>query len=266
MKNQLIASAAAVALFAFAGAAQAQTVGHVGANYGHTELDAGSLGDADADAGQLEGAVRFDAGSLGAQIDGAVTRFDGDGGDATVWSATGHLNTKLSNGLIGGFVGATTSDDVTLWAVGAEAQVNLAPSTTLYGQVGYGQSDDLANADFWAGRTELRYFVTDNFKVQGVAGYTKVDADGGDFDIWNVGAEAEYQVAGTPWSVVGGYEHGTIDDLDLDSDTFRIGARYTFGGTLRDRDQSGASLGSAANLFGGSLGQGVIAAVGAVLP
>ncbi|MDP3594659.1 MAG: hypothetical protein Q8R94_22595, partial [Phenylobacterium sp.] len=67
----------------------------------------------------------------------------------------------------------------------------------------------------------------------------------------------------TPWSITGGYEHGEIDDLDLKSDTFRVGLRYTFGGTLRDRDQSGASLGSASNLFGGSLGQGVIAAVGA---
>lgn len=263
MRTQLIASAAAVALFAVAGAAQAQTVGHVGANYGRVELDAGSLGDTDADALQLEGAVRFDAGSLGAQIDGSVQNFDADGGDATVWSATGHLNTKFEGGLVGGFAGVSTSDDVTLWALGAEAQFNVAPSTTLYGQVGYGRAEDLNDADLWAVKGEVRHFFTDNFKLQGSAGYTKADTKGADFDIWNVGADAEYQFASTPWSITGGYEHGEIDDLNLKSDTFRVGLRYTFGGTLRDRDQSGASLGSASTLFGGSLGQGVIAAVGA---
>jgi hypothetical protein len=262
MRNQLIASAAAVALFAVAGAAQAQTVGHVGANYNRVELDAGALGDANADAIQLEGAVRFDAGVLGAQVDGSVTNLDADGADGTVWSATGHLNKKLGAGLVGGFAGVSTTDDVTLWALGAEGQFTVAPSTDLYGQVGYGKSDDLDDVDFWAARGELRHFFSDNFKVQGALGYTKADANGGDVDMWNVGADAEYQFAGTPWSITGGYEHGEIDDADLQSDTFRIGVRYTFGGTLRDRDSSGASLGSAANLFGGSLGQSVIATLG----
>lgn len=264
MKTQLIATAAAAAFFALTGAAQAQTVGHVGANYSRVEIDAGALGDTDADVIQGEGAVAFDAGPLRAQIDGSVTNFDTDGGDATTWSTTGHLNKTFEGGLAGGFVGVSKSDDVTLWAVGAEAQFNVTPKTTLYGQVGYGQSDDLDDVDFWAGRAELRYFVTDNFKIAGNAGFTKADATGGDLDMWNVGADAEYQFAGTPWSVIGAYEHGELDDADLKSDTFKVGLRYTFGGTLRDRDQAGASLGSAANLFGGSLGQGVIAAVGAV--
>lgn len=266
MRTQLIAAAAVAALLSVAGVAQAQTVGHVGANYSRVELDAGALGDADIDAVQLEGAVRFGSDPIGAQLDGAVTRYDDGTGDATLWAVTGHLNTKFEGGLVGGFVGATTSDDITLWAVGAEGQANLGAATTLYGQVGYGQAEDLNDVDFWAGRVELRHFITDNFKIQGTAGFTKADARGGDLDMWNIGADAEYQFAGTPWSIVGGYEHGEMDDLDLSSDTFRIGARMTFGGSLRDRDQSGASLGSAANLFGGSLGQGVIAAIGAVVP
>lgn len=266
MKTQLTAAASAVALLALAGAANAQTVGQIGANYSHVELDAGALGDADADTYGVDGAVRFDAGSLGAQIDGAVSRFDADGGDATVWSATGHLNTKVGEGLVGGFAGFTTSDDVTLWAVGVEGQANLAPSTSLYGQFGYGKSDDLNDVDFWAGRAELRHFVTDNLKLQGSAGFTKTDGGGVDLDMWNLGVDAEYQFAATPWSVNVGYEHGEIDDADLSSDTVRVGVRYTFGGTLKDRDRSGASLGSAANLFGGSLGQGVVAVLGAALP
>lgn len=149
--------------------------------------------------------------------------------------------------------------------MGAEAQANLAPTTSLYGQLGYGQVDDLGDVDFWAGRAELRHFVTDNFKLQGSAGFTKADSRGVDLDAWNLGAEAEYQFAGG-WSVVGAYEHGEIDDADLSADTFRVGVRYTFGGTLKDRDQSGGSLGSVSNLFGGTLGQVVTGAFGAALP
>lgn len=267
MRNQLFATAAVAAFFALTGAAaQAQTVGHVGANYGRTELDVGGLGDSDADVLQGEGAAAFDLGSLRGQVDGAVTNLDADGDDATTWAVTGHVNKPFTGGLAGGFVGVNKSDDVTLWSVGAEAQYNIAPQATLYGQVGYGQSDDIDDVDFWAGRAEVRYFVTDNFKLQGSAGYTKADADGGDLDIWNLGADAEYQFAGTPWSVVGGYEHGEMDDLDLKSDTLKVGVRYTFGGSLRDRDQAGASLGSSANLFGGSLGQTVFGALGAFNP
>jgi hypothetical protein len=119
--------------------------------------------------------------------------------------------------------------------------------------------------DFWAGRAELRHFFADNFKVQGVAGFTKADVAGADLDMWNLGAEAEYQFAGG-WSVLGAYEHGEMEDANLSADTFKIGVRYTFGGTLKDRDQSGAALSSVSTLFGGSLGQVVTGVIGSALP
>lgn len=266
MRTQLLAAVAATTLLGLAGAAHAQAVGHVGANYSRSELDAGVLGEADADAFQLEGAVAFGSDPIGAQIDASVNRFEADDEDATVWAVTGHVNRKFDGGLIGGFAGVSTSDDVTLWAVGAEGQANLGAATTLYGQFGYGQAEDLDDVDFWAGRAELRHFFTENFKLQGSAGFTKADAQGGELDMWNLGVDAEYQFAGTPWSITGGYEHGEVDDVDLSADTFRLGVRYSFGGTLRDRDQAGASLGSAGNLFGGTLGQGLIGAIGAVAP
>lgn len=263
MTKTLLATAASFAVLAISAGAQAQTIGHIGANYARSNLDAG-IGDLDVDAVEIEGAVRFDAGALGAQIDGAVTRFDTDGGDATVGALTGHLNTKLDGALLGGFAGVEHSDDATLWAVGAEGQANLGEATSLYGQLGYGQAEDLSDVDFWAGRVELRHFFTDNFKLQGSLGATRADGNGGDLDMWNAGVDAEYQFAGTQWSVLGGYEHAEIDDANLDSDTFRIGVRYTFGGTLRDRYQSGASLAPVSKLFGGTLGQGVVGALGAL--
>ena len=55
--------------------------------------------------------------------------------------------------------------------------------------------------------------------------------------------DGEYQFAGTPWSLTGGYSHAKIDDADLDVDTFTIGVRYSFGGDLKARDRSGVFLG-----------------------
>lgn len=248
MKKNLFVAAAAVVFLGSAVAAQAQTVGHIGANYGRTDLDVAGL-DADADTYQVEGAVRFDAGKLGAQIDGAITNYDGDD---TSFGATGHLNTKVGGGLIGAFAGAEASDDLTVWGVGVEGQANLGGKTSLYGQAGYGNVDDAFDADIWAVRGEVRHFVTDNFRLTGSLGYATVDV-GPNIDTWNAGIEAEYQFADTPFSVVAGYDHADSDDINSNADTFRIGFRYTFGGTLKDRDQSGASLGSASKLFGAGL-------------
>jgi hypothetical protein len=254
MTKYLLAGAAALALLTSAAAANAQSYGYVGANYARTNVDVGGLGDADVNLGELEGAVAFNGGAWGGQLDGALTYADSDGGDTTTISGTGHFNAKLGDNLLGGFAGVSHAEDSTLWALGGEGQAKLGAATTLYGQLGYGQIDDLSDVDFWAGRVELRHFVTDNFKLQGSLGAAKADSDFGDLDSWNAGVEAEYQFAGTQWSVVGGYDHAAFDDLDADSDTFRIGVRYTFSGSLRDRDAAGADLSSVRKLFGRAVG------------
>jgi hypothetical protein len=245
MNVRLLATAAALALVA--GAAQAQTVGHVGLNYTNTEVEAGGL-EAEGDAFQVEGAFAFDLGGLGAQLDAAVT--DSDDADA-VFSGTAHLNTELGGARVGGFVGAIAADDFDLWGLGAEAQTNLGAQTVLYGQLGYGQSDDLGDADLWAVRGELRHYFTENFKLAGSLGFVNLDSDfGGEAEGWNAGVEGEYQFANTPFSVYGGYIRSEVDDADLESDTFQVGVRYTFGGSLQARDQAGAQLGGVSKLFG----------------
>ena len=240
MRTFLIATVASAALFG-AASAHAQAVGHVGANYTRVESDFG-----DGDAFQLEGAAAFQVGGLGAQVDGSVT--DGEDMD-TIWSATGHLNGKFGGALVGGFAGLSPSDGDTLWGIGAEAQTAIAPSTVLYGQVGYGQIDDV-DVDLWAARGELRHYFTESFRLSGSIGYLNADSDFGDSDAWTFGVDAEYQFAGTPLSVYGGYQRAEFDG-DVDSDTFQIGLRFTFGGaTLRARDDAGAMLGSVSKLFG----------------
>ena len=69
----------------------------------------------------------------------------------------------------------------------------------------------------------------------------------------NVGAE--YQLASLPISFVGQYAHNEIDTdgFDGDSDVVSIGVRWNFGGTLIQRDRSGAGLAnrSLASAFAG---------------
>lgn len=245
MRTFLIATVATAALFG-AASAQAQVVGHAGLNYAYTDGDVAGF-DFDSNAFQLEGAAAFKVGGLGAQVDGSV--LDSDDTDA-VWSATGHLNGDLGGALVGGFAGLSTSDGDTLWGLGAEAQANLAPATVLYGQVGYGQIDDV-DVDLWAVRGELRHYFADNIRLTGSVGYLNADAGPADADSWTFGVDGEYQFAGTPFSLTAGYQRVDSDDADLEANVFQVGARYTFGGaTLRGRDAAGAMLGGVNKLFG----------------
>ena len=244
MRTFLIATVATAALFG-AASAQAQVVGHAGVNYAYTDGEVAGF-DYDADAFQLEGAAAFKLGGLGAQVDGSFT--DSDDMDA-VWSATGHLNGDLGGALVGGFAGLSTTDDDTLWGIGAEAQADLAPSTVLYGQVGYGQIDD-ADVDLWAVRGELRHYFAENIRLSGSVGYVNADLGPVDADTWTFGVEGEYQFASTPFSLFAGYQRAD-GEADSEANVFQVGARYTFGGaTLRGRDAAGAMLGGVNKLFG----------------
>jgi hypothetical protein len=265
---RIVFAAALMAGVAVSTAALAQTapVGQIGVNYSRQNLE--TLGvDADADVYQAEGSVQFGSGTFGGQVDGSVTRYESDdlGGDATSVSATGHLKYKADAYSAGAFLGAHDSEGVTLWGLGVEGKV-VGDMGSIFVQGGYGQVQDLDNVDFWAVRAEGRYFVNDNFYVGANGGYTVATAAGPNLDMWNLGVDAEYQFVNAPVSVFAGYERGELKDFDLSSDTFRVGARFTFGGGLRARDQAGVGQGSVNSLFGGSLGSGVLAVAGTVLP
>jgi len=256
MKMSLVATAA-VTLALGATAAQAQVAaGHVGVNYARTNLDVSGAPNLDLDSYQLEGATQFNLGKLNLLIDGAVTDIGGDVDDTVDYAFTGHLTGKLGDAQVGGFGGVYATRNLTVWSAGVEGQAAVAPNVTLYGQAGYGYSDELDSANLWAVRGEARYFVNDNIKLQGDAGWSKVDPDSvSSFDTWTVGVEGEYQFAGTPWSVLAGYDYADSSDRDVKSHTFRVGGRYTFGGqTLKARDAAGADLGSARKLFTGVTG------------
>jgi hypothetical protein len=233
MRNWIIGAAAILAI-AVPSVAAAQT-GYVGVNYGN--VDAG--GNTDEDFYGLEGAVAFaGSGSIVFEVDAAVV--DSDDGDAA-YGLTGHIYSRNDSHLFGGFVGVADSNDSTTWVAGLEAN-KYYTNWTLAGALFYGNNDD-AETDGYGVNVEARAFVQDNFRLNANIGYASVDGGAAnDDDAMIYGVGGEYQFASYPISVVAGYNTADFDGGDVD--TWTIGLRYNWGGTLRDRDRSGASQAS----------------------
>ncbi len=232
MRNWIIGAAALLAV-AVPGVAAAQT-GYVGATFGNVDVD----GAGDADFYGVEGAVAFaGSGSIVFEVDASIT--DSDDTDEG-YGLTGHVYSRSDAGLFGGFVGIGSSNDSDTWTVGLEGS-KFYTNWTLAGAVFYANNDD-ADADGYGVNAQARYFVHDNFRLQGNLGWATVDAGGaGDDDVFSYGLGGEYQFASIPVSIGAGWNHFEGDDSGVEADTLSIGIRYNWGGSLRDRDRNGAS-------------------------
>ena len=248
MKTKLFAAAAVLALTVSA-PAFAQQVGSVGVAADYTNIDT-RLGDANGTSARIDGSVAIPtAAGWTVTVNGDVNIADNDISDDTVASGALHLTKELGDSWrVGGFTALSNPNNDKVWAVGAEAHKYL-DKVTLSGVAAYGQSDDL-DADLYAVRGEARYFVTDDFRLDGGLGYSRIDT-GSKAELWDVNLGGEYKFASTGWSTFGKYTHTESDDLaDLKSDAVKIGMRYTFGGSLKARDAAGADLIDAGTLFG----------------
>lgn len=233
MKKYLLGAAAVLAISA-PGAASAQS-GYVDLGYsttevGSTEIDTWAVGGAYAWGGN---------GSLGFQIDGLIGSHEYDSGpEVDTYNLGGHLFTRNDNYLFGGFANIGNTDfglfDYDYYTVGLEGAYYLS-RTTLNGVLSYSDSDDL-NADATALDLGATYFVSDNFSFGGTVGFGEIDD--GDFSTFGIGAE--YQLSAAPISLYGGYNTTDFDGTDVD--VLSLGVRWNFGGSLLERDRSGASL------------------------
>jgi hypothetical protein len=213
--------------------------------------------------------VSYDGGHYGYHGDGMI--------------ATGHVFARTDQWLLGAFVG---SDDAGLGKTqggGIEGQYYLG-KLTLMGSLGAASQtyeyDDGFKPYVVSGRIDARYFITDDLMVGAHAGYMDGSNSYRDGDyheqykapgLWTVGVGAEYKIPSTPFTVTANYEHGdsTIRDSyyyegegDHGSDNFKsqgdygaIGVRWTFGGSLLNRDRHGASLNTMKDMFGGAFGE-----------
>jgi len=224
----------AAAAIAFASQAHAGG-GYVGAAYVDAKADVGST-TVENDGVGLEGAAAFETSpGVGVQL-GAVV-IDDDSDDRT-FSFDGHLNLRDRRHLIGAFASATDDGNDTTWSFGAEGEL-YQPKFTLAGAVGFSSENDV---DMWGLDGEARYFVSQNFRLEGELGYTNFDTPGNGDSAVRFGAGAEYQFARSPFSIHGGFEHTEFDDTDLSVDAFTVGGRFNFDHSLLERDRKGASL------------------------
>lgn len=240
MKKSLFATAFAVAAVVCAPAMaqdEAAHSGHVGASIAQTELDAfGSDGDF-----QTYGVhaavfmpVRYD---LGAQVNlGYADAEDADGG----LSGSLALISDIEGGRIAGFVGGAEVADELMMAYGLQGDVHLT-DVTLTGGATFATVDEF-ETDFWLVSLGGRYFASDTLRFDGGLGYVTGEFGGMDAEAWTGGVGGEVQLDGQV-SVFGGYNRIDVQDFDLTADTFSVGIRYNFGGTLRDRDRTGAAFG-----------------------
>jgi hypothetical protein len=250
----LAATAAVFALAAGSAMAATEVSGYVGASYSNVDTDA-----ADVDVWGISGAYAAPLGeNLGLQLDAgwATVDDDGAGDDDDALNGTVHLFSRNESMLIGGAVGVVDSDDSTTWGAAVEADWYFENSTA-GGRILYATNDD-ADVDFWGIDAHYRYFATDNVRIEGNVGYGQADSDGGfEADVWSVGAEVEYQFDAAPVSLYGGVSFANIDsDLggDTDATALTLGVRYNFGGSLKNRDRTGASLAPLATVGGTGVG------------
>lgn len=252
MKKLLLGAAAALAIAA-PSVASAQSA-YIDLGYQSTEVDLGGVS-GDGDGWTLGGAAAWGGnGGLGFQVDGVFGTSEVDGGDdATSINVGGHVFTRNDNFLFGGFasygdVDADAAGDFSFWTVGAEGQLYLS-RTTLDGSISYSDAEDV-DSELIAGDVGLTHFFTDNFSAGANLGFGTVDDGIDEADVVSYGVGAEWQFASAPISIFGGWQHAEIDDFDADADTLGVGVRWNFGGSLFERNRSGASLAR-----GGGLGR-----------
>jgi hypothetical protein len=235
MKKQIAFLGAAAAALMMAGTAHADG-GYVGLSYNdNSETDVNSW--------TIDGAFA----SSNFQFDGGYTHIDD--ADANQWNVGAHLFSRSDQWLWGGYAGYSNispdvGDDVSEWTVALQTQFYM-PRTTFSGDLSYSQISDfpiLGDITTTQIDGEARFFATDNFSIQGNLGWGNLDTDAlGSGDFWTYGVGAEWQADSFPVSVFANWQGFDSDDADTAS-TWRIGVRYNWGGTLLERNRSGAGL------------------------
>jgi opacity protein-like surface antigen len=179
---------------------------------------------------------------------GESMRFDEGNRDSLGVGA--HVYWRDPNSFAAGVFASTTSPvsgpNVREFVVGPEAQVYFG-DLTLYGQAYFGQigpRDD--SVDLWGARGVARYFIHDNFKVEGEIAYQAIDELFDGIDRWTLAAQADYRFDNTPFSVFGRYQFDNVHleaEPGLDTHAIVVGFRGTFGAdTLKAEDRFGATM------------------------
>lgn len=246
MKTTLFATAFAVAAAmcapAFAQDGLVQS-GYVGASVSQTEFDNfGPEDEVDSFGVHAAGYMQL-RDDLGFQVNAAYA--DADDSDSSL-SGSVAVVTNLDGGRIAGFVGTAEVADEWMLAYGLQGDLHLT-NVTLTGGATFVTIDDF-DTDFWVISAGGRYFVSDTLRFDAGIGHVSGDFGGMDAEAITGGVGGEVQLNG-PVSLFGSINRIDIEDFDVTADTVSIGIRYNFGGgSLRDRDQTGAAFGGVTDI------------------
>jgi hypothetical protein len=237
MKKKMAFLGTAAAALMFAGAAHAEAGGgFVGVFYGNgNPIDLESVG--------IDGRVAFGS---NIQLDGGYTSIHD--GDLNKWNVGGHFFSRGEQWLWGGFVGYDRVDagggEGNEWTVAAQTQY-YADKTILSGNLSYSRTDAFGpdiNTIQLAG--DARFFATDNVSFNLGLGVGRIDSDGGDSNFVTYGAGAEWKPDQLPISLYGDVSVFDTQDGGDNLTAWTVGIRYNWGGSLYDRQRSGAGLSS----------------------
>jgi hypothetical protein len=241
MKKILMGAAAALAIAA-PGIASADTTGNVAFSYNTLDDDNDGFKE---DYLSLSGAVATDLNNgWTLQFDADLGDMNHDGHTDNFSTATVHAFTRNDSYAYGGFAGLT-SDETSGFYIGGEGAMYFN-RFTLSANALVGKNRESSDEEFQSIAANGDYFVTDNFSIGADLSYHNFDFGGGSEQDGTIyGVNAEYQFAGSGFSVFGGYHESDLDDFGTDNEvsSFTIGGRYNFGtGSLLERDRSGASM------------------------
>lgn len=220
--------AAAAALFA-ATPAFAQSGGSIGLNYTSVENDAEGF--------QIDGAFGSASGSFGFQVDAGIGSLE----DIDTQTIAGHAYWNGGGWRLGGVAALTNvgdNNDVSETAYGIEGTWNLGSQAVLLGSYTIGQSEFFTDVDTSTFDIGLNFYFTENFRVGGSYGFGNLDGGTGNVDTSNVRLNAEWQPWTTPISFTASYNSFDVDSSGDTLDSFSVGARWNFGGSLRERDNA----------------------------
>lgn len=228
----------ALAMALMAAPALAQTTGHVGLAYSSSD-------DQDIDAWSAEGAAAFSLSSaIGAQVDGALGNADDGSSDATLYDLNGHLFYNGGAWRVGGLFGASGLDtsggepSATHWGLeGAYWFQRVA----LGGSAIWGDAENIISPDLEYDNYDFNadFYATDNFVLSASYGVGTLDNGTSEVDTTTYGVDAEWQLSSLPVSLTAGFQHWEIDDVGLETESWTIGARWNWGGSLLERDRAG---------------------------
>jgi len=183
-------------------------------------------------------------GALQWQFSGSATDFSRV--SETEYTGEAHLVQRSQGWMFGAFAGDDNFMHGNAWNVGVEGALYFRRAT-LAASLAYENDDDLDTEGEML-LTEARYFVSRNFRLDGIFDYARTSSAGVDADGAIYGVGGEYRVPSTPFSVFARYTHANITDVNTDIDTGLLGLRYNFDKDLAARDEQGASLLSVPNL------------------